>query len=51
MSNKEQIEIAEKYVNEQLKTIDSYRETQKARISPEEYQQVVKKVADAILHK
>ncbi len=51
MSKPEQIKIAERYVEEQLKTIDAYRATKKSQISSEKYQQVVEKVAEAILCK
>jgi RNase H-fold protein (predicted Holliday junction resolvase) len=51
MSKQEQIKIAEQYVNEQLKTIEAYRESRKTKISKEEYQQTVQKVADAIICK
>jgi len=50
MSDKEKVEIAERYVNEQLETIKNYR-SEKREISPEDYDKVVKKVADAILSK
>jgi hypothetical protein len=50
MSEKEKIEIAERYVNEQLKMIKDYR-AEKREISSEDYQRVVKKVAEAISSK
>jgi hypothetical protein len=50
MSDKEKMEIAERYVKEQLETIKTYR-AEKREISSEDYERVVKKVADAILSK
>lgn len=50
MSEKEQQDIAKRYVNEQLEIIKNYRAA-KAEIPKEEYEKVVKKVAEAILCK
>jgi hypothetical protein len=50
MSDKEKVEIAQRYVNEQLETIKKYR-AEKREISSEDYDKVVKKVTEAILSK
>ena len=50
MSEKEKYEIAKRYVNEQLETIKTYRAS-KSEISPEQYEKVVQKVAEAMICK
>jgi hypothetical protein len=48
MSEKDRIEIAKQYVNEQIKTIGAYRAA-KSDVPAEQYDKMVQQVAKAVL--